>query len=73
MFGVEKKSDIHTPPMTPYNQQSVDLFAAGVRCSQCRTMCDNSDVSACQHCKLVSILGPIKRFDIYIYSMACRL
>ncbi|XP_061384046.1 tripartite motif-containing protein 3-like [Danaus plexippus] len=52
MFGVEKKSDTHTPPVTPYNLQSVDLFAAGVRCSQCRTMCDNSDVSACQHCKL---------------------
>lgn len=49
--GKEKK--VETPPITPNNMQSVELFAAGVRCTHCKTMCDNVDVTYCQHCKLV--------------------
>ncbi|KAG6452013.1 RING finger protein nhl-1 isoform X2 [Manduca sexta] len=43
-----------TPPSTPgtVGMQSVDLFAAGVRCCHCKTMCDSTEVSSCLHCKL---------------------
>ncbi|KAJ2948509.1 hypothetical protein O0L34_g7759 [Tuta absoluta] len=40
-----------TPPVTN-GGQNVDLFAAGVRCSHCKTICDSSDTTACEHCKL---------------------
>ncbi|KAI8420147.1 hypothetical protein MSG28_008718 [Choristoneura fumiferana] len=48
------KPKTSTPPMTPATSfgQSVDLFAAGVRCTQCQTMCDSVDVTACEHCKM---------------------
>ncbi|KAJ0174149.1 hypothetical protein K1T71_010295 [Dendrolimus kikuchii] len=57
LVGITNNAHVKTstPPTTPLgsntNMQSVDLFAAGVRCSQCKTMCDNADVTACQHCK----------------------
>ncbi|CAK1551462.1 unnamed protein product [Leptosia nina] len=44
-----------TPPTTPASAsgyQKVDLFASGIRCTSCKTMCDNSDTSFCEHCKL---------------------
>ncbi|XP_049877184.1 tripartite motif-containing protein 3-like isoform X2 [Pectinophora gossypiella] len=54
MFGVngENKSVPASPgtPTTP--TQHVELHAGGVRCSYCKTMCDSSDISACQHCKM---------------------
>ncbi|XP_072942330.1 uncharacterized protein [Epargyreus clarus] len=56
MVGIDnasKPKSPETPPPTPStNFQSVDLFAAGVRCSHCKTMCDNPDVTFCDHCKL---------------------
>lgn len=59
LVGVRKK--VETPPPTPgtAGMHSVDLFAAGgkVRCTHCKTMCDGSDVIACEHCKLVSSLS----------------
>ncbi|XP_045452242.1 RING finger protein nhl-1-like [Melitaea cinxia] len=51
MIGIDTGSKVEEAPMTP-NTQSVELFAGGVRCSHCKTMCDNSDVTACEHCKL---------------------
>ncbi|XP_068620417.1 tripartite motif-containing protein 3-like [Battus philenor] len=45
-----------TPPTTPATgvggMQSVDLFAGGLRCCHCRTMCDACDITSCGHCKL---------------------
>ncbi|CAH0764401.1 unnamed protein product [Diatraea saccharalis] len=43
-----------TPPSNlPTNSgTSVNLFAGGTRCSQCKTMCDNPDVICCKHCKM---------------------
>ncbi|VVC97996.1 unnamed protein product [Leptidea sinapis] len=55
MVGIKPdKQTSTTPPSTPATPglQSVDLFAAGVRCMQCKSMCDSSDVSYCEHCKL---------------------
>ncbi|XP_026762929.2 RING finger protein nhl-1-like [Galleria mellonella] len=58
LVGLKSKTSqkSETPPQTPAfstaTYQSVDLFAAGVRCSHCQTMCDNSDTINCQHCKM---------------------
>lgn len=52
MIGTNTRSKVEEAPMTP-NTQSVELFAGGVRCSHCKSMCDNADVTACEHCKLV--------------------
>ncbi|KAI5635130.1 6-bladed beta-propeller domain-containing protein [Phthorimaea operculella] len=47
----EPKTKQLTPPVTN-GGQNVDLFAGGVRCSHCKTICDSSDTTACEHCKL---------------------
>ncbi|XP_045501928.1 RING finger protein nhl-1-like isoform X1 [Colias croceus] len=57
MVGIKPsdKTTNATPPSTPstpLNYQNVDLFAAGIRCSNCKTLCDNPDISMCEHCKL---------------------
>ncbi|CAH2042379.1 unnamed protein product, partial [Iphiclides podalirius] len=58
MVGIStaKPRKPETPPTTPavggVGVQSVDLFAGGSRCCHCRSMCDNSDVNTCEHCKL---------------------
>ncbi|KAJ8717879.1 hypothetical protein PYW07_005809 [Mythimna separata] len=42
-----------TPPATPsVAPQNVDLFAAAARCVHCKTVCDNFDITQCDHCKL---------------------
>ncbi|XP_045777272.1 RING finger protein nhl-1-like [Maniola jurtina] len=52
MVGVnEDKKKPDTPPSPMNNMQSVELFAAGVRCSHCRSICDDLDISNCEHCK----------------------
>nr|XP_026491584.1 RING finger protein nhl-1-like [Vanessa tameamea] len=51
MVGVSVTPKTETPPVTPTNMSSVELFAAGIRCSHCRSVCDNSDISSCEHCK----------------------
>lgn len=46
-----------TPPATPTvagPNQNVDLFAAGTRCVHCKSVCDNFDITQCDHCKLVN-------------------
>ncbi|KAL0869875.1 hypothetical protein ABMA27_006078 [Loxostege sticticalis] len=52
----DPKSSVMAAPSTPVNGsvsvQSVELFAGGTRCSQCKTMCDTGDVSCCEHCKM---------------------
>lgn len=55
-----------TPPSTPAagaaagaaaaGTSSVDLFAGGVRCAVCQSVCDNNEVTCCRHCKLVSFI-----------------
>lgn len=55
LVGISNGSEkVATPPQTPLipGMQSVELFAAGVRCTQCQTMCDSVDVTACEHCKM---------------------
>lgn len=53
----ETRSSRITPPSTPNaGVSSVDLFAAGARCSTCQSMCDNTDVTCCRHCKLVGFI-----------------
>ncbi|XP_045522340.1 tripartite motif-containing protein 2-like isoform X1 [Pieris brassicae] len=56
MVGIKaEKTSSSTPPTTPAiasGYQNVDLFAAGMRCTSCKTVCDNSDTSFCEHCKL---------------------
>ena len=46
-----------TPPTTPSSAtpaQNTDFFAAGARCVHCKSVCDNSDITQCDHCKLVN-------------------
>ncbi|XP_075980968.1 tripartite motif-containing protein 2-like isoform X2 [Anticarsia gemmatalis] len=53
MNGDVRKST-GTPPSSPAvnNGQSVELFAGGVRCVHCKSMCDSFDITLCDHCKL---------------------
>ncbi|XP_053615115.1 RING finger protein nhl-1-like isoform X1 [Plodia interpunctella] len=56
IVGVTNKSvdpKAETPPTPTVNGMSVELYAAGVRCSNCQSMCDSSDTTNCQHCKLI--------------------
>ncbi|XP_011556566.3 RING finger protein nhl-1 [Plutella xylostella] len=47
-----KRNIAKTEPTLPgHGVQSVQLFAGGVPCSQCKTVCDSPDVTSCQHCK----------------------
>ncbi|XP_059060932.1 RING finger protein nhl-1-like [Achroia grisella] len=58
LIGIKTKTPQkpETPPHSPAygsaTYQSVDLFAGGVRCFHCQTMCDNADTINCQHCKM---------------------
>ncbi|KAM3963315.1 uncharacterized protein ACR2FA_002680 [Aphomia sociella] len=57
LVGIKVKNSQknETPPRSPSavaTHQSVELFASGIRCSNCQTMCDNNDISNCEHCKL---------------------
>ncbi|XP_039759236.1 RING finger protein nhl-1-like [Pararge aegeria] len=50
--GTEDQKQLETPAALMNNTlQSVELFASGVRCSHCRTICDNMEISNCEHCK----------------------
>ncbi|GBP09847.1 Tripartite motif-containing protein 3 [Eumeta japonica] len=41
-----------TPPGTPTRAgNNMDMLEPGVRCSQCRTMCVNTNITCCNHCK----------------------
>ncbi|XP_026742559.1 RING finger protein nhl-1-like [Trichoplusia ni] len=41
-------------PVTPSKNSSpnVEFFPTGVRCVHCKSVCDNTDITSCDHCKL---------------------
>ncbi|CAH0590287.1 unnamed protein product [Chrysodeixis includens] len=51
-----KSTPPHTPatPVTPAKSSSpnVEFFPSGVRCVHCKSVCDNTDITSCDHCKL---------------------
>ncbi|XP_004933397.1 RING finger protein nhl-1 [Bombyx mori] len=56
IVGIHNKpqKNPETPPATPTTPgtQSVDLFAVGLRCSNCKSHCDNTNITSCEHCRL---------------------
>lgn len=54
--NVPRSKSTVSPPATPTTNpaHNVDLIASGTRCVHCKTMCDNVDITQCDHCKLVS-------------------
>lgn len=54
---VSESRNSGTPPTTPIitsPPQNTDMFAAGSRCVHCKSMCDNAEITQCDHCKLVN-------------------
>ncbi|XP_021182080.3 uncharacterized protein LOC110370553 [Helicoverpa armigera] len=52
---VSESKNSGTPPTTPIittPPQNTDMFAAGSRCVHCKSMCDNAEITQCDHCKL---------------------
>lgn len=51
--NVLRSKNVGTPPSPSYNvTQNVDLFAASTRCANCKTICDNGDITSCDHCRM---------------------
>ncbi|CAH0695862.1 unnamed protein product [Spodoptera exigua] len=51
--GVTK--NLETPPPTPSvtnNAQNNEFFNPGTRCVHCKSICENFDITQCDHCKL---------------------
>lgn len=41
------------PPSATNNTQNNEFFNPGTRCAHCKSICENFDITQCDHCKLV--------------------